>query len=164
MSEDGLIGREGDLPWRLPADLRRFRRLTMGGAIIMGRKTWESLPVVLDGRLNIVVTRNESYEADGAIVVHSIDAAMEAASDVDDVYVIGGATLYEAAIDLCDRLYVTLVFDGPEGPFEGDVRLPEDVLEGWKAVSVEDHEPDERNVYRYSFRLYERQAVKELNS
>ncbi len=120
---DGAIGRRGDLIWRIPADLRHFKTLTMGHPIIMGRKTWESLPKrPLPGRLNIVVTRSEGYEAPGAQVVASPEAALAVATAQDaEVFVIGGAQLYDAFMPLADRIYLTEVDDACE---DADARLP----------------------------------------
>ena len=154
MAPDGLIGREGNLPWRLSADLRRFRSLTMGHTIVMGRKTWESLDGPLPGRRSIVLSRQSGYAADGAEVAGSFEEALEMARDSDEVFAIGGAAIYEIAISYASRVHVTLV----QADLEGDVYLPSNVLDGWKLVGENSHKPDDRNQYPYSFRTYERVA------
>ena len=154
MSENYVIGRDGDLPWRLSADLQRFKVLTMGHHIVMGRKTWESIGRPLPGRTSIVLTRDPEYQAEGCLVVQSLDAALEAAAGDDEVFVVGGASIYALALPASSRLYVTLV--GAE--VEGDVSLPPDVLEGFRLAGEECHEADEKNQYAYSFRSYERDA------
>jgi len=116
----GLIGRAGDLPWRLPADLAHFKRLTLGKPVIMGRRTWASLGRPLPGRRNIVVTRQPGYAAPGAEVAASPAAALALAADAAEVMVIGGAQLYAACASRADRLYLTRV----EGEFTGDTWFP----------------------------------------
>ena len=143
MSENHVIGRDGDLPWRLSADLQRFKALTMGHHIIMGRKTWESIGRPLPGRTSVVLTRNAGYEAEGCLVVQSLQAALDAAAGDDEVFVVGGASIYALALPASSRLYVTLV--GAE--VEGDVSLPPDVLEGFRLTGEECHEPDEKFSY-----------------
>jgi dihydrofolate reductase len=154
MSENGVIGRGGDLPWRIPADLRRFRELTMGHAIVMGRKTWESIGRPLFGRRSLVLSRARDYRAGGAEVVHSLDEALALAGATGDreVFVAGGAEVYRAALPRASRLYVTLVC----AEVEGDVRLPEGAFEGFRLVEDEPHAADERNPHAYRFRVYER--------
>ena len=153
MSENRIIGRDGDLPWRLSADLQRFKALTMGHHIIMGRKTWESIGRPLPGRTSIVLTRDPAYRAEGCLVLPSLDAALEAAAEDDEVFVVGGASIYSLALPSSSQLYVTLV----HAEVEGDVSLPPDVLEGFRLLEEESHEPDEKNQYAYSFRSYERE-------
>ena len=152
MSENHVIGRDGDLPWRLSADLQRFKALTMGHHIIMGRKTWESIGRPLPGRTSVVLTRDAGYEAEGCLVVQSLQAALDAAAGDDEVFVVGGASIYALALPASSRLYVNL--GGAE--VEGDVSLPPDVLEGFRLTGEECHEPDEKNQYAYRFRSYER--------
>ena len=127
MDKNRLIGKDNGLPWRLPADLRHFKTITMGKPVIMGRKTHESIGFVLPGRHNIVVTHNQSYSADGCSVVHSFEQALQAAANVDEVVVIGGATLYKSALAKADRLYLTFI----EGEFNGDAYFPEFDISMW---------------------------------
>ena len=152
MSENHVIGRDGGLPWRLSADLQRFKALTMGHHIVMGRKTWESIGRSLPGRQSIVLSRDPSYRAEGCLVVQSLDEALAAAGGDDEVFVVGGASIYALALASCNCLYVTQV----HAEIEGDVDLPPDVLDGFRLVREESHEPDEKNQYAYSFRVYER--------
>lgn len=152
MSDNRAIGRDNQLPWRMPADLAHFKRLTMGKPIIMGRRTWESLPGLLPHRTHIVVTRDRDYLANGAEVVHSIDQAIELAGDVDEVMVVGGANLYAQTIPLATRMYLTYVHEF----IDGDTSFP-DYEEGeWREVSRERHAADERNPHAYSFVELER--------
>lgn len=131
VAENGVIGRDGDLPWKMSTDLKTFRRITMGKPIIMGRKTFQSLGKPLDGRTNIVVTRDENFSAEGAVVVPSVDAALEAArtalvprsvsddlpatGDDPETIVIGGAEIYRATLPFADRIYLTEIHAKPEG-------------------------------------------------
>lgn len=116
IARNGVIGRDGDLPWRLPEDLRHFKRTTRGHAVIMGRKTWESIGRPLPGRTNIVVTRQAAYEAPGCSVVHSLEEGLELAWQTDEEpFVIGGAGLYAAALPLATRLELTEVHEEVQG-------------------------------------------------
>ncbi|MFQ5398929.1 MAG: dihydrofolate reductase [Anaerolineae bacterium] len=155
MDANRLIGADGRLPWRLPDDMRWFRRITMGKPVIMGRKTYESLPTQfrpLPGRDNIVVTRNRAYQAEGAAVVHSAADALAAAGDVKEVIVAGGATLYEQMLPQSVRLYLTLI----DAAFAGDTYFPEIDWSEWREVSREVHEVDGRHPYRFHWLVLER--------
>lgn len=124
MADNRVIGKDGALPWRLSDDLKRFKALTMGHPIVMGRKTWDSIGRPLSGRTNIVLTRDPAFRAEGASVAHSFEAALEAASAAeggDEVFVIGGEAVYREALGRCDRIYLTEV----RGAFDGDARFPE---------------------------------------
>ena len=147
MAENRVIGRNGDLPWRLPADMARFRALTMGKPIIMGRRTHESIGRVLDGRQNIVVSRRPEYRAPGCTVATSLEAALEAASNAADVAVLGGASIYEQALPFAARMYLTLV----HASIDGDVRFPEFEHGEWREVSRAERSSDAQNVYDLSF-------------
>jgi dihydrofolate reductase len=130
-SKNGVIGRDGDLPWRLPSDLKRFKETTLGKPVIMGRKTWNSLPrKPLPGRVNIVMTRDKSFAAEEATVVSSAAAALAAAGEVAEVCVIGGGEIYSAFLPLANRIYLTEV----DVEVEGDTFAP--LLDkAWKEVS-----------------------------
>ena len=154
IAENGVIGRDNGMPWRLSGDMAFFKRVTMGKPIIMGRKTWESLPrKPLPGRPNIVVTRDEDYVAEGAevftdvaeAVAHGVDLARQ--SGADEVAVIGGAQIYAETIDACDRLYITEVHATPEG----DTYFPAFDRSEWREVSRERHEAGEKDSAAYSF-------------
>ena len=119
MAENRVIGRNGGLPWRLPADLTRFRTLTMGKPIIMGRRTHESIGRALDGRRNIVITHHADYHAPGCLVATSLEAAFEAASSAEEISVIGGARTYEQALPFTSRMHLTLI----HASIDGDVQL-----------------------------------------
>ena len=152
MSANRVIGTNNKIPWRLPRDQQRFKAITMGKPVIMGRKTHESIGRPLSGRHNIVVSRNQDYQAEGCTVVHSPEAALQAAGDVAEVVVIGGAYLYERFLPLSGRLYLTILDDH----FDGDVFFPEFDEAAWRPTVVETHEPDEKNAYRYRFMILER--------
>ncbi|NJD33294.1 MAG: dihydrofolate reductase [Betaproteobacteria bacterium] len=152
VARNGVIGKNNRLPWHLPADLRHFRALTTGHAVIMGRKTWESLPAKfrpLPGRQNIVVTRDEAYRAEGATVVTSLPAAVAAAQG-DEAFVIGGAELYVAALPLADRLQLTEI----DAAFDGDTHFPAIDPRQWRETAREAHQ--EETGPGYAFVTYER--------
>lgn len=158
--DNWVIGRENQLPWRLPADMQYFRRTTMGKPIVMGRKTFESFGAKpLPGRHNIVLTRDASYIADGATVVGGLAAALTAAGDASEIMIIGGSELYSQALGMADRIYLTRV----HGEFEGDAFFPVVDSTVWSEVSRDDHAPDERNAYAYSFLVLERKTTAGLN-
>lgn len=149
---NGVVGYDNQLPWRIPEDLARFRELTMGGTVVMGRRTWESLPSrfrPLPGRRNVVVTRDPSYDAPGADVVGSLDAALAMA---DEVWVGGGAEIYAAAMPLADRLFITDV----DGDYPGDTFAPT-VGPDWSEADVGDWQTSSSGV-RYRWRELTRQA------
>lgn len=152
MDRHRLIGVEDRLPWRLPADMRRFRRLTMGKPVVMGRLTHESIGKVLPGRLNIVLSGNPEYRAPGCEVAASLDEAIRRAGEADEIMIIGGARLYADALPRAGRIYLTLV----HGSFEGDVYFPEFDEAEWREVSREDHTGDEEAPCSYSFVVLER--------
>jgi dihydrofolate reductase len=136
VAANGVIGRDNALPWRLSEDLKHFKTLTMGHPMIMGRKTWESLPGRLPGRPHIVVTRNPGYRADGATVVHSLPAAIAAAGDADEAFVIGGAELYAQALDIADQLQLTEI----AADFAGDTRFPAYDRAAWRETARQKHQ------------------------
>ncbi len=155
VAENRVIGRQGELPWRLSADLRRFKRLTMGHAILMGRKTWESIGRPLPGRTSIVISRQADYQPrfDEVQVASDLDAALALASEVgDQAFVVGGAGIYELALPRADRLLLTRVHAG----VEGDVFFPEIDWSQWRLVEEEKHPKDEKNEFAFSFQNFER--------
>ena len=154
VSTNNVIGRQGELPWRLSDDLRHFKAVTMGKPIIMGRKTWESIGRPLPGRQNIVITRQPGFQAGGCDVVMSIEEGIDVAGDVEEVMVIGGSQVYDLALPVTERLYLTRV----HAEIEGDAFFPEIDETEWRLISDESHDPDENNEYPYSFRTYERSA------
>lgn len=150
--QQGLIGKENDLPWKLSADLQYFRRVTMGKPIIMGRNTHESIGRALPGRKNIIVTKNKSYQAEGCTVVHSIPDALLACEQVEEVMIMGGASLYEQFLPQADKLYLTQV----HASLTGDTWFPNWQKNEWSELSREDYQADEKNDYAYSFIVYEK--------
>jgi dihydrofolate reductase len=152
MASNGVIGRDNQLPWHLPADLKHFKQTTMGKPMLMGRKTWESIGRPLPGRTSIVITSDRSYAAAGCIVVHSIDAAMAAATGQDEVMVIGGADLYRQLLPRADSIYLTRVHEA----FDGDTFFPKISNSEWHEVARSDYEADENNPHDYSFIQLER--------
>ncbi len=157
MDENGVIGRNNALPWHLPEDLRYFRRMTMGKPVVMGRKTWESIGKPLPGRANIVVSRNPSYKAEGAVCFTTLAEALAHAQNValidgaSEVMVIGGAQLYQQALSQASVLYLTRV----HAKVDGDAVLNLD-LSAWQLTSDEKHESSGENPYPYSFQRYHR--------
>ena len=153
MDDHRLIGVENRLPWKLPADMKWFRRHTLGKTIVMGRKTYESFGgKPLPERTNIVITRDKNYQAPGAIVVHSIEEALQAAADQQEIFIIGGASFYEQMLSRADRLYITQV----HGAFTGDAWFPPFDLTQWHQVASEKSSVDEKNAYACTFTIYER--------
>lgn len=155
MAQNGAIGVAGGLLCHLPADLKHFKSITMGHTIIMGRKTFESFPKgPLPGRQNVVVTRNTAYQApEGVAVAHSLTEALEAAEMPGEVFIIGGAQIYNAAMPMIETIHLTRI--GAHFP-EADTFFPEINANEWRQTSVESHEPDDRNPYRYSFETLSR--------
>jgi dihydrofolate reductase len=153
MTDDRVIGIENRLPWKLPNDMKWFRQHTLGKPIIMGRKTFESFGAKpLPERTNIIITRDESYQARDSIVVHSIDAALAAAGDVDEVMIIGGASFYDQMLPHADRLYLTYVHT----KVAGDAWFPEIDLSEWNETEHIDCERDEKNPLPHSFVILDR--------
>jgi dihydrofolate reductase len=148
IAENNVIGKDNQLIWHLPADLRYFKNLTMGHPILMGRKTYESIGKPLPGRTTVIITRQQDFKAPGCIVVNSINEAISQAQTIDqDVYIIGGAEIYKQALGKTDTIYLTRVHHA----FEGDTFFPEIDEANWEVTSEEKHEPDEKNKYSYSF-------------
>lgn len=154
MAHNGVIGRDNTLPWHLPDELRRFKALTVGHAVIMGRATWESLPTKpLPDRQNIVLTRNRLYVAPGADIAFSLPEALEAV-DGESAFVIGGASVFDDALGLADRLEVTLI----HADVDGDTVMPDVDWSGWQLVAETHHPADERHALSFTYRTFERAA------
>lgn len=153
IANNNVLGKDNQLIWHIPADLKRFKKETSGHHIIMGRKTFESLGRPLPKRVNVIISRNGNYEApEGCILVDSLEKALEIAKNDENPFIIGGAQIYTEAIKFADKLDLTLVhFD-----FEGDVYFPEIDLNVWKETAREDFEKDETNPYDFSFVTYTR--------
>ena len=161
VARNGVIGNHGEMPWRLSTDLKRFKRLTMGKPVIMGRKTFEAIGKPLSGRTNIVVSRSPGFSADGVVGALGLDQAIvigrdEAArNQQDEVAVIGGGEIYDAAIGLTDRLYITHVEASPEG----DTRFPPIDPAVWRPISSERVPAGEKDSEATTFAVYERVPV-----
>lgn len=157
-AENGVIGKDGGLPWRLSTDLRRFRRITMGKPLVMGRKTFDSIGKPLDGRDNIVVTRNPEFRAEGILLALDVDQALRVALDLalgrgaDEVAVIGGAQIYAQCLDRADAVELTEVHASPDG----DVTLPAFDPQQWREVSRERHQAGPKDSADFSFVRLER--------
>jgi dihydrofolate reductase len=152
MSRNRVIGRNNQLPWRLPADLAFFKRVTMGHPVIMGRRTYESIGKPLPGRLNIVVSGNPRFEAPGCTVVRSMPEAYRAAGDADEVAIIGGSSIFAESLPQADRIYLTEV----DADVEGDVHFPPFDRSEWSESEIERHGRDERHAYPFRILRLER--------
>lgn len=152
MARNRVIGRNNRLPWRLPADWRRFKRLTMGHHLIMGRKTFESIGRPLPGRISIVLSGQRSYAPPGVQVAASLEDALRLAQGDNEVFVGGGAGVYRQTLDLADRMYLTLLPDD----FEGDTYFPRYDESHWQVQQREIHEPEETDPNRYTFLTLDR--------
>lgn len=158
MAKNRVIGRENELPWRLPEDLARFQGITMGHPIIMGRKTFESIGRPLRGRTSIVVTRQPQWSVEGVIVVHSLDEAYDAAAKqaradgLQEIMLIGGAELFEQGMSHSDRIYLTEV----EAEVDGDTFFPKITLSDWQVTTEDTWPADENNEFACSFKVLER--------
>jgi dihydrofolate reductase len=150
IAKNRVIGVNNTLPWYLPEDLKRFRALTTGHHIIMGRKTYDSLGRLLPGRTTVIVTRNQDYKVEGAIVVHSLEAAIAACGDDNEAFLIGGAELYKDGLKLGNKLYVTEI----DVEYEGDAFFPEFEINEWKAGQRESYQAE--NGLRFSYITYQR--------
>jgi len=154
VANNNVIGKDNDIPWYLPADLKYFKKITLDHHILMGRNCYQSIGRPLPKRTNVIITRDPYFIASNCLIAHSINEALEIAYDngEQEVMIIGGGTIYKQTQDLWDTLYITEV----ELNADGDVFFPEIKPEEWKLVSAESHEPDEKNEYPYVFKKYER--------
>ncbi len=151
-STNNVIGNDGELPWRLSDDLKRFKAVTMGKPIVMGRKTFESIGRPLPGRQNIVITRQGNFSADGCDVVQSIEQAVDVAGGADEIMVIGGSEIYAAFLPIADRIYLTRVHT----EVEGDAFFPNLDETVWRDSASEDYEADASNDYACTVSLFSR--------
>ena len=150
VASNNALGKDNQLIWHLPADLKRFKKVTLEHHIIMGRKTFESLGKPLPKRTTIIITRDKHYKQEGCIVVNSLKQAIEASKADENPYILGGAEIYKQAIEIADKLDLTLV----DQSFEADVFFPEINMNIWEETSREDFVSDEKNKYNYSFVTY----------
>jgi dihydrofolate reductase len=154
VSTNRVIGRDGGLPWRLPADLRHFKRTTMGHHLIVGRATWDEVGAPLPGRTMVVVTRDPGFVAADVLVAHSLDQALALARDDDESFIGGGATIYSQALDadVVDRIYLTRV----HAVVEGDTFFPEVDWDRWLLADRVDHPADDKNPHPCTFEVWDR--------
>jgi dihydrofolate reductase len=150
VAKNGVIGVNNTLPWHLPEDLKRFRALTTGHHIIMGRKTYDSLGRLLPGRTTVIVTRNPDYQVEGAVVVHSLEDAIQACSNDDEAFLIGGAELYQEGFKRANKLYLTEI----DAEYEGDAHFPAFNQSEWRLIAQEAHLS--ANGLAFSYKTYER--------
>lgn len=151
-AEERVIGAYNELPWRLPADLKRFRAITWAKPVLMGRKTFESIGKPLPGRLNVVITGNTAYRAQGCIVVNSLEEAMACYAAYPEVIAIGGASVYAQVLPMARRMYLTRIHHR----FAGDTYFPDFCYYAWREIERVDYQPDAKNPYPYSFIVLER--------
>lgn len=155
VSQNGVIGREGDLPWRLSADLQRFKRLTMGHPILMGRKTYESIGRPLPGRTSIVLTRQRNYAAaPGVLVASTLDEALQLCGEAEQAFIIGGEQLYQMALPMAERVYLTRV----DADVAGDARFPQLDPGDWVEIESEQFDVDAKNDFPTTFKVLERRG------
>ncbi|GGF81539.1 dihydrofolate reductase [Wenyingzhuangia marina] len=152
IGDNNELGKNNDLIWHLPADLKRFKKITTGHHIIMGRKTYESIGKPLPNRTTIIITRNKNYKVEGCITTDSLEHAIEIAKKDENAFVIGGAKIYKKAIDLVDELDICEV----HRTFDADVFFPKIDTNIWEEIKREDFKSDEKNIYDYSFVKYKR--------
>lgn len=152
LAADRVIGMENAMPWDLPADLAWFKRNTLNKPVIMGRLTWESIGRPLPGRHNIVVSSQPAKNTDNVTWVTSLEAALAAAGDVEEIMVIGGGRIYEQMLDRADRIYLTHI----DAEVEGDTHFPDYEPDEWQSVFSEFHDADEKNSHSYCFEILER--------
>lgn len=153
-SRNWVIGKDNEIPWYIPNDLRYFRRMTLGHHIILGRKNYESIGKPLPKRTNLIITRDTTYEAPGCHVLHTIDEAIDFArkDKEEELIICGGGQIYKQTMHLVDKIYFTEI----EAVVEGDVFFPEIDTKKWKLVSIERNQSDDRHEYGYNFMVYER--------
>tara|TARA_R110001599_G_scaffold67394_2_gene190424 strand:+ start:2020 stop:2541 length:522 start_codon:yes stop_codon:yes gene_type:complete len=161
VSENQVIGADNDLPWRLSNDLKWFKKTTMGKPIIMGRKTFQSLPGLLPGRTSIVISRDPDFTANGAIITHSLESALEIGNETakqmktNEVVIIGGAEIFHQCLDQLDRIYLTRV----HATIDGDTFFPDFNTSEWREISNEFHPKSEKDMYDHNFIVLEREQA-----
>lgn len=146
VSENNVIGKDNDLIWKLPRDMKHFKETTTGHCIIMGRKTFESNGRPLPNRTNVIISRDENYKADGCVIVHSLEDAIKEAKNDSEAFIIGGGVIYELTMPIVDRIYLTKIHHS----FEGDTFFPELNMNDWNITEERFFEPDEKNIYPFT--------------
>lgn len=152
VAENNVIGKDNQLVWHLPRDMKHFKDTTVGHYIIMGRKTFESNGRPLPNRTNVVITRDKNYKAEGCIIVNSLEDAIKEAKGDPETFIIGGGVIYELAMPLVNRIYLTKIHQ----TFEGDTFFPKINMDEWAEVHRRDFEPDEKNKYPFSILILDR--------
>ena len=150
MGKNRVIGADNSIPWKLPQDMKRFKELTTGKPVVMGRKTFEAIGRMLPNRTNIIITRDRNYKAEGCVVVHSTEEALKAANKNQEFMIIGGAEIYKQFLPIANKMYLTFI----DKNFEGDAYFPEYDKNEWKEVSREEHADE--NGLKYAFVNLER--------
>lgn len=158
-AKNDVIGKDNKMPWHLPADLKHFKNLTYGHHIIMGRKTFESIGKPLPGRTSIIITTQKdlTYDFDNVKIVHSFDEALNESFDEKEVFVTGGSMIYQIALPVADKIYMTLIDAEPEG----DTYFPELEMDYWDITQQEEHEANEKNPHNYKFLTLERKQFEQ---
>lgn len=152
IAKNNALGKDNQLIWHLPADLKRFKSITSGQTVVMGRKTFESLGKALPNRKNVVITRNRNFKKEGVTVVNSLEEALAFSKEKENIYILGGAEIYSQALPIADLLDLTLI----HGHFEADTFFPVIDQNIWKEIKREDHKKDDKNAYDYSFVTYKK--------
>ncbi|RKD68843.1 dihydrofolate reductase [Sinobaca qinghaiensis] len=147
MDKNRLIGKDNQLPWHLPADLKHFKKVTSGGTIVMGRKTFESIGKPLPNRRNIIVTKNKTFQADGCEVIYSLEEVQELGKKEEEFFVIGGAEIFNACLPYADKMYLTHIDES----FEGDTFFPEWNTAAWEKLEEEQGAVDDKNKHPHRF-------------
>ncbi|MCH7785087.1 MAG: dihydrofolate reductase [Bacteroidetes bacterium] len=155
VGKNNELGKENDLVWHLPNDFKRFKKLTTGHHIIMGRKTFESFPKPLPNRVHVVITRNEKYKREGTIIVHSMKEALQIAKNDTQPFIIGGGEIYSLGIPIADKIELTRV----HGSFDADTFFPEIQINEWELIKEEHHDIDEHHKYAYTYLTYLRKNI-----
>jgi len=155
-AENNALGKDNDLVWHLPDDFKRFKRLTSGHHIIMGRKTFESFPKLLPDRTHVIITRKEDYSPENTIVVHSMEEALKVSKLDDEAFIIGGGEIYKMGMEHADRIELTRV----HGELEADTYFPEIDESEWEIVKDQFHDKDEKHDYSFTYLTYERKQKK----
>ena len=157
IAKNNIMGKDNNIPWYLPADLKYFKKVTLGHPILMGRKTYLSIGRPLPKRTNIILTRNPFFIAANCLVVHSVQEGLEIAQEenANEVFIIGGSQIYESSMDYWDRLYLTTV----DAEVEGDIIFPELDFSEWQLVSEVKHKADDKNEYDYTFKVFDRKSA-----
>jgi len=150
ISDNNIIGDDNKIPWYLPSDFKYFKEKTLNHTIIMGRKTFESIGKKLPNRKNIIITSDLNYKADGCVICHSLDEAIEMSKNEDEIFIIGGSQIYKQSLNIADKLYITRV----HGEFSGNITFPDYQKEEWTLISSDFIKSDEKNVYDMTFEIY----------